>query len=252
MSQKWNTYITLPASSNRKEFPKNKLSNYTVKLSDRIKLVHGKQEVALTQMIYPSTWYNIPIGKIFVKKTNDDDTETIQEVNIYSGSVSSAKELIERITKATKEMKFHTIFSLIYEEYSNKTSLIVYEPGYDVKLSNDLAQILGFETNKYYSIGVQSPIRTTDVHTLCQIMYIYSDIVASRPVGNIQSPLLRTIPVTGKFNQHELVEFKNPQYVQVNTTETDIINIVITTDEGNEIDFKNGKISITLHIRSIT
>lgn len=252
MIQDWNMYITLPSTSNRKEFPKNKLSNYRVKLSNRLKLKQGKHEIALTEITFPTSWYNITTGKISIKKTENDGTETVQILNIYPGSISSPKKLIERINQYAQEMKFNTLFSLVYEEYSNMSSLIVYISGYDVMLSDDLSKIFGFTSEKYYSLGVHKAQRTTDMYTSCQLMYVYSDIVSPRPVGNIQSPLLRSIPISEKFNQNVLKEFSNPQYVQVNTMETDIINIVLTTDEGKEIDFQNGKVSLTLHIRSVS
>ena len=51
-------YITLPSNSSLSLYPDNTLSSYTTRLVEQINLT-GNWEVAMTEIHFPFTWYNI-------------------------------------------------------------------------------------------------------------------------------------------------------------------------------------------------
>ena len=68
-------------------------------------------------------------------------------------------------------------------------------------------------------------------------------------VGNSSSKLLNTVGIKGDTgdNVHEI--FTSPHYVPVAYPEIKDIEIKITDDAGNVIDFKRGRVVVKLHFR---
>ena len=79
-------------------------------------------------------------------------------------------------------------------------------------------------------------------------MYVYTDIVAPHPVGNINANLLRVVPTISKepvVNQ----DFVNPMYFDLSQTHFATISILITDDTGQEIPFADSVVQVTLHFK---
>jgi hypothetical protein len=51
-------YVTLPSDSSANYFPNNTVVRFITKLPERIRL-EGEYEMALAEIIYPHTWYNV-------------------------------------------------------------------------------------------------------------------------------------------------------------------------------------------------
>ena len=79
-------------------------------------------------------------------------------------------------------------------------------------------------------------------------MYIYSNIVQPRLVGDGSVRLLRAVTTTGDYHRVIKEEFKNIQYVPLEFLKMDQIHIDIVDSFGNDINFGRGQMVVTLHI----
>ena len=104
----------------------------------------------------------------------------------------------------------------------------------------------------YKDPQVRKDTKTTFVSDINQGFYslfVYTDILEHRPVGDITAPLLRVIPVTGYQGDVITKTYENIQYFPIQKKQFDTIEIDIRTDMGKPVKFKNGKVLVTLHFR---
>ena len=90
-------YVTLPSTSSFKYFPENKLSSFTTHLHTPLRL-EGDWEVALVEINYPRTWYNIAgdTCEVYYRRHNDDQLETAK---IPPGYYETVEEILYEIRK---------------------------------------------------------------------------------------------------------------------------------------------------------
>lgn len=252
---RFSQYITLPASASRREFPGNTLTEYTVRLAERLDLHDRPYEVALCSIKYPNSWYNVTEGRISLKdtKVKGKDGVTPQHViypiDLHRGRVTSVSDLLQRMHKAATSMKLVKQFSIFHEPYDNVATLMVQGRGWEVRLSDDLANIFGFEAGRWYAKGSYRAGRGVDISAGHRLMYVYSDIAENRPVGDVQVPLLRVVAFAGDRNEDHSVDFTRPQYVRAARKSTDLFKVQLATDTGMPIAFSDGNVSVTLHLR---
>ena len=64
----------------------------------------------------------------------------------------------------------------------------------------------------------------------CRMLYIYTDLVKDRPVGDVTAPLLRIVPIKGLRNEDVAIEFAQPHYVEARKVDTDVVSVVVVSD----------------------
>ena len=82
-----------------------------------------------------------------------------------------------------------------------------------------------------------------------QSMYIYSDLIESLVVGDVQANLLRTIAPRGQPGDIFAKEIKIPTYHRLRTLIFPALEINIRGDTGQLISFATGVVRVTFHFR---
>ena len=80
-------------------------------------------------------------------------------------------------------------------------------------------------------------------------LYVYTNVVESRVVGDTVAPLLRAVPLEGKHGYVVSKTFDNVQYIPVLHKEFTTIEIDIRDDAGRRVPFERGRVTVTLHFR---
>ena len=245
-------YVVLPSNASYKVFPNNKLHTYKVQIP-KLPSTEGEWSVGLTEITYPSRWPNLKdTGYIYIKWNED---EAPVDYAIEPGFFSDVPELLSvmhdilsRNNSGVTDGKFQTK----YDKYSNKVLLAIFG-SFEVSFSANLAARLGFESNKYYSRGGSLAPYPADVNDGATALYVYSDIVQKRLVGDDMLPLLKVVPAEPRISKtsHKWVTFQNVEYVPAVKTNVDTIEINIRRDDGQIIPFENGKVVVTLHFKQI-
>ena len=151
-------------------------------------------------------------------------------------------------------------------------------PGFQVKLPKNLARALGYLNHEdrvpaLYLIAVPTSVQLNEdqsvtlkattitmkrnaelvwgmlSHHSFQSMYIYSDLIESLVVGDVQANLLRTIVPRGQPGDIIAEEIKIPTYHRLRTSIFSALEINIRGDTGQLISFASGVVRVTLHFR---
>ena len=235
-------YVTLPSNSSLEIFPDNTLTEFKIKLPERVDLV-GTWEVGLASITFPHTWFNI-------RKENEKfyyGDGGIWSVGILPiGYYTSVTEIVEAIDKEIKDDGV-TGISLKLDTRSQKVTVVL-SAGKKLSFENDLGVILGFGNDIILSKTTTAPF-VSDLNIGLQSLFIYLDIIDSQIVGDVRAPLLRIVPARGKDGEIITVNFDNPQYVPLATKGFETVEILITDDTGRKVPFERGRVVITLSFR---
>lgn len=244
-------YLTLPSNASSKVYPDNTIAHYFTVLPTRITL-SGEWEAGLCEIHFPRTWHNIGKRAAYINVYTDIQSENppAKRLMIPAGNYSDPRMLVSAIEEILRKNKYNIIID--YDSFVQRISITL-PPKTRVALSETLRDIFGFmhyvlentgETDKAFL----APLGT-DTDRGIKGLYVYTDVIQPRIVGDTQVRLLRVVPVQGSQGQMVAVNFQNIHYVNVLNKEFDTIEIYITDDTGEIVPFEGGKLVVTLHFR---
>lgn len=238
-------YLTLPSNSSYRYFPDNKVNNFITKLPQTLAL-EGRWEVGLVEFQWPNNWYNLKENNGYVNVILPDDQ--IFKVDIPCGFYSSPVTLVNKLNNRISKAFDHEDIRFIYEGLTRKVSLNNVTNSV-VELSKSLKEILGFKNEVLDND--QCGNCAVDMRHGINSLYVYSDVVEHRIVGDASVPLLRTVPAIGKAGDIQAVTFTNVYYLPVSQRNFDSIRVYICDDTGELVSFEGGRSIVTLHFRRI-
>ena len=242
-------YLVLPSNTISDTYPNNTNASYTCQLAGRLELEASSHEVALIEVTYNNSWHNVSKGVVTVERLEVNGSTRAFSIPLGVGHYESIEELLERLSAAVLSFSLDKAITVSYNRVRNSTRLTVHHARYSVSFSKDLAWILGFTPEKKYAQGVYDNMTLPDIDGGIANLYIYSDIVSNRDVGNALAPLLRVVPLEGRPDANVQKEFVHPHYVPASNIRKDAITVNITTDDGTLMPFAGGKVSLTVHYR---
>ena len=253
--------LVLPSNSSSTIYPENSAATFTTKLPEDINLV-GQWEVALKEIQYPITWYNVENdnGHITIDFNNVSNLIVLKSLTpalterlnitifIESGYYSSGPQLAEEINFRIKASLPNAVSDAVHLTYSIPAGKFAINISYGitVKFSRHLSRLMGFK-NKMSS--PQLGYRPADLKRGVYSLYVYCDACEECIVGDTKVKLLRIVPIQGEQGQYICHNFDFPTYTQVQTKNFSEIKIHITDDVGKTIPFRSGKSIVTLHFR---
>ena len=80
-------------------------------------------------------------------------------------------------------------------------------------------------------------------------IYVYTDVVESRIVGDSLASLLRALSVSGSHGATVSDRFTNIHYVPVLYSHFHSIEMDIRNETGRRVPFEYGRVTVTLHFR---
>ena len=245
-------YAVLSSNASYQVFKNNKLHTYKVQIP-RLPSTEGDWVVGLTEISYPSCWPNIvDFEYVYIKW---DNSEELMDYPIEPGFYSSIPFLLERMNYilSLNRSGVEGKLQLSYEEFINRTSIYIpQDADFTVGFSNKLAACLGFESNVQYSGYKRAPF-PADINDGFTALYVYSDIVQKRLVGDDMVPLLKVVPAEPmkRKHSHSWVKFQNVEYIPSIKTHIDTVEINIRRDNGEIVPVENGKVVVTLHFKRV-
>lgn len=239
-------YLTLPSNASLDIFPRNQISNFTVKLAKPIDL-KGPWEVALTEIQYPHSWntFDRENAKFTIMRKSEPPLQLTFPPGFYDtiGSVVDAvnKVLTNKMLSADVRLFYDYIQRKVYFRASN-----VYT-GFFTR--DKMARVLGHVQNVYQP----EPEDKTcgDIQGGFYSLFVYSDIIEHQRVGDSFAPLLRCVEVTGNNNSMVTIRYTKPDYVNVSKHYFDTLTIEIKDDQNENVAFKYGKVLVKLHFRPL-
>ena len=264
-------YLTLPSNSvdpnNRYtslgiEVEGNTQAHFATKLPQRIAL-GPDWECALTEIIYPHSWYNISatdkVGRCILVRVADKKAlaAIMVEPGYYTDASQLATIINASLVKAThafgdqnQSIKIH------YDQLTRRVSLHKAQPSSNITIAvaEKLRYMLGFKASDIENFNTASAVIVKasyppDLRAGFDCMYIYCNIVSNQIIGDAMAPLLRVVPVEGKPDDILCRTYSNPHYVPVQKFEFDSIDIAIKDDQDKFVGFLYGKVVLKLHFR---
>lgn len=238
--------MTLPSDNSMAYFPENKISHYITRLPSPLEL-QGEWEVALTQFIYPHTWYNV------------NDNNNLIGFDLGDGKVIGRRlppgfyKTVPDILNAIALEEFHDKITFKFNDSTKRVKIKV-KGNARVILHDGLCQMLGFKPTEIFSTEpnietvVESPL-VADPCAHYRVLFLYTDIVEPQIVGDIFAPLLRIVNVTGNDGEMVCVQYDRPHYIPLSRKLIDTIEIVIRTHRGELTPFERGRSYVKLHFR---
>ena len=210
-------YLTLTSNASMKVHPDNTLAHYITDLPKRIS-VSGEWECGLAEIQYPHTWYNVREDDTWFYLNERTLVGLTPSTKIEAGYYRSPNLLLDHVNKALKRMWTDKMRAkLSYSTITQKMTLHM-SPGTEPP-----------ELGLTPSATVTSTPETTTVDSLYSFrqeantvvnmnqgfdtIYVYTDVVESRIVGDSLVPLLRCLPVRGGHGATVSDRFTNVHYV---------------------------------------
>lgn len=273
-----------------KYYPENTVTHYITQLPKPLKLP-GEWVVALTEIQFPRTFLHLdnvdglsstalPItsystgesitSKYKILPASLPEQEPVKvskthRVSITSGLYSSLNALIDRIneTEVFKNhirMEYNETIGGLVDIYRIPNSCIIGEclrPNL-IHLDDKLSRTLGYVPGTLMDIHDEPRFTGSYPASLSLALpdklYVYTDICESYITGDVQTPLLRIIPVDNTnyiYGSIQTKSFSPPIYIPLLRTEFSTIEIDIRTDTGKPVPFHSGTLTATLHFKRV-
>jgi hypothetical protein len=248
-------YVTLPSNT---QYEGNTTGAFRVPLPHTISL-EGDWEVGLVEMQFPRTWYNVtnhpskhtflPENGVLLQTIHGDTTKTrnlekiFEKYTIPAGHYNTVEQLIDELNRALEKR------NVVFTKTAFGVRMRMNEAyHFNIVLSPSLQYILGF-ANNLYAKGVHDSEGPPDLRAGFDTMYIYCDLIEPQICGNTLAPLIRTLPVDGKFGDTVDCLFTTPHYAPVLNKTFNSVQMHIKTDANQPVAFRYGKVVVKLHFR---
>ena len=259
-------YIHLPSNSSMDVFPKNTLAHYHTNLPTPIHLV-GEWEVGLAEICYPMSWYNVrrdvALEWDIRLKTHPGHEGDITSFRLGPGVYKSAEVLLGEMERLLRAVGYDRYLTLKLNPISQRVEVHVHSggSGVDVRFNTHLAELLGLspeKTDVFLPTGSYVGSYTFDLNHGFYSLYVYCDLVRSRPIGDIMAPLLRSVPLKqdskgldekGMLTRNEI--FNHIYFLPMQKKSFQTIEVDIRDDTGAKVPFEAGKVEVTLVFRKV-
>ena len=277
-------YIILPSNSGHSS--NDKTGNFSVYLPKNIQL-DGEWEVALTEIIFPYTWVNLPdrvetdgahTTTVFVQFRNGN----VLYFDVSKGQYDTVSQLLKTLNQTLNHnigsFKKHSLFQenkstdlarkISEDKLSNILKFKIDEVSKQVyvafqtsaiktvALSKHLSYMLGFESGYISAKNVHEKTwyeekakYAPDLHVVGDALYVYCNLVQPQLVGDTCAPLLRIVHVNGTYGNTIEKTFFNRNYLPLIVKNFTRIHIDIKSSDNRYIEFDSGKTIVTLHFR---
>ena len=248
-------YITLSSNTDSDYYPDNTLTHFFNKLPSSLNLNEGNWKVGLVDISYPVNWYNCRDKELWLYLAEKEN----EYVFISPGYYRNKRSFILMLNNKLHHMKNQVLKDAVTFRFDNATQKVTItrkKKQVVVVLSEKLERILGFEAKFWLKNQNFTRIIAPEIIDLSdglRHLYIHTNIIEFRAVGQKFFPLLRILPVTeedGVLNNSH--SFQNIQYMSVRHQLFESIEIYITDGTGAKIPFERGTILLTLHFKQVS
>ena len=247
-------YVTLPSNGSMDTFPENTMAEFTNRLSKPIHL-EGKWEVGMIECSYPRSWWQV----------NESTTHfSYKRIGNKTGREAAAVPWSGHKTIANlQNITLDTILNKTWINTRSERDFVVFDDppflndrivlkaadGYVLKFEGKICRSLGLKDPTDVGTGwVRAPYPWTSENI--DHLFLYTDIIASHPVGDTEVPLLRQVAV-GESGGNVGVTWPATAYFPVIKNPIETIRIEIRDGTGQKIPFTSGRTMVMLHFRPV-
>ena len=239
--------------SYRKQLPDPSPEKIDLRTFDANMSMNEKEPLPATSELDSVTDFVIQQVKSSVQ--TQDMARRFEKTPIASFSIDTKKQLrkptdlIAKLNEKSKTYQYKFHFDKIQQRFT-----LTLGSEYGLHLNKSLASILGFEFDPNLIYDPNTKVTAPEFPVLNRgitALYVYTNIIQSVYIGDVQAPLLLTCPFKNKDSKDDVhqLEFLNPYYVPLNRSVVNQIDIAIYDDSGSLIPFLYGKTKLSLDFR---
>ena len=263
-------YLTLPSNSSMVYFPDNNASHFFTMLPQPQEL-DGEYEVGLAEIQFTNSYQNVRENTVYFEYEEDYDihpsdrhrmfsNSSFKRVDVPAGLYDSNKSFIttlnevasEHLDAAYGEPMGTPVIRFDYNQATRRACVHLLKKHVKtvLRLSPTLTEILAMPTNELRGAGKFSSQHAMDLDKNVKSIFVYTDLVQPRPVGDVVVPLLRTLPPVKKELDTVYYLFEKPHYIPLSRFQFQTVELLLTSDRGEPISFDhNAHTIVTLHFR---
>ena len=250
----------MPSNSSMSYFPNNSLSQYTIRLESSIELKE-ESEIGLSEIIFTKSWKNVRDSWIRIDYGDQVHTGMLQ---VKQGFYSSIEEIVLTLNgMVSSSYALDKCVEFIFSKEANEVEIkLKMNESLKLTLSKELCGILGhakrmnatdetLELSASPSMDIYYlPLSIADINNGFYNIYVYCDLCDLVPVGDVQAPLLRIVPLgTEAHYTNQWTVYNNVQYVPMRKKKFNTITVYLMTDTGQPVHFETGKSVVTVEIQ---
>lgn len=269
-------FVVLPSNSSMTIYPDNKISSFKVQLPKPLQLDINKWEVALSEIQYSHSWFNVrdgknhiikeienptkdeilaidpyanpdnwidPVGNPFRPRKSQKKPSIAQHIYVTPGHYSNINTLINQLNGM--ETLRPTVYK--YDAISRRTTTQVAQDCSLILMGLDIQRCLGYRSAALL-YGENTSKTFTDMKPY-EVLYIYSDVAVNQSVGDVKAPLLRVVPIQSHYGEYASIHYDRPHFIPISRSTIDTIEMNIRDDTGDLISFESGRVIVTLVFR---
>ena len=253
------SHVCLPSNASWREFPDNTNGSYKVHLPRPLVLDGGRWEVGMTDITFPGSWRNVDEGEFglnYIRSKEGVAVESRTDMRIHRGLYRNVREVVNALQRELQARNLGGVVSFSYDHVRNKVKVRLTRQYVDegvvpfLIMTKDLSEILGLPPRTAI-VGAETESSTPDINRGMTSLFVYSDVVSERPVGDVMVPLLRVVPLSDVRNETTYVEFKQVHYLPVANHSSEIVSVTVARDNGDIMKFYGGKVIVNLHFRRV-
>ena len=247
-------------------FPSNTITNFVTRLPHEFRF-NGEWVVGLSEIQFPQTFLHVSNEKennyiaVWSYSETDDKMSTKSE-SIQTGVYKDINSFLETINNLSN-VKNHIKFTLDVGSHITAVRICNQKCAteHSISLSPLLCRIMGFNAclkQENSLIRINDKVRSNHPASLSNalpsVLFVYTDICEPHVTGDVQTPLLRVVPVDVKkyeYGSVRLQAFPVPKYIPLLKANFGTIEIDIRDELGRPMAFDRGVLTVTLHFKRV-
>ncbi len=214
--------------------------------------------------IWRDYWAQMNRAIVLTKATAQAKSIAVK-LTVESGKRLTPQEQV--VQERADETRFPSInedsLRIELNDKSHRVKFITSKNSHSIAFSKRLADILSVHPGRDVPVMEAGRTRTTkqkheeetqgevDLNRGRRSLFVYCSLVEDSIVGDSRVPLLRSVPVKGRYGETIREVFQQAMYMPVRTNNFDQIEISINTEDGQLVPFNSGVSSVTLHFRRV-
>ena len=263
-------------------YPDNTVTQFTTRLHQTFNLT-GEWEVALTEIMFPRSWYNVDRnhGHFTVSCSDCAEIEPLLArpdrrnytftMHMRSGYYDSMEKIIDAMNELVKRFftrpvdgwstpdSLRRVHSSVWPKFRynavNRKFYATLHPNMRITFAGKLMDTLGLGKNQSPMVNTSDGEMVIRGNRACDLeggmhaIYVYCDLIECVPVGDTSAPLLGIVDSDGKQGETIKKAFFKPRYRPLQKKTFDSLEIFIRNAYGKRVAFENEKSTVTLHFR---
>ena len=242
--------VELHSSASSKLYPQNTVASFTNFLPDQINL-EGEWEVALTEICFPSKFFNITEGSFGISVTKGGKVVDSENYKLSPGFYPTIKSIVSsmfaKVFAGSRFRNLHKLESKFLDFSIDTISQRIFiktQPGLKIFLcSGDLQHIFGFMPSNE-TLEIDDNLSTSPfVHDIQRFhaIIVYTDFIDNTILGDVKAPVLKSFPIDKPHFEttQGLISksFHNPEFRRVLKHSFHSISIDLRSHNGELIPF---------------